>query len=160
MTRLSLFNSPFLLGFDQFERTVDRISKLSSDSYPPYNIEQISNKMIRITVAVAGFNKDELDISLEGNQLLIRGNSQETDSERIFIHRGIATRQFQRNFVLADGIKVEGASMDNGLLFIDLLQPISHDESKKIEIKDKKSEKKNLISLNLNKSKNNEWFNR
>ena len=156
MTRLSLFNSPFLLGFDQFERTVDRISKLSSDSYPPYNIEQISNKMIRITVAVAGFNKDELDISLEGNQLLIRGNSQETDSERIFIHRGIATRQFQRNFVLADGIKVEGASMDNGLLFIDLLQPISHDESKKIEIKDKKSEKKNLISLNLNKSKNNE----
>ena len=150
MTRLSLFNSPFLLGFDQFERTVDRISKLSSDSYPPYNIEQISNKILRITVAVAGFQKDELDISLEGNQLLIRGCSKDTDSERIFIHRGIATRQFQRNFVLADGIKVDGASMENGLLFIDLLQPVSHEESKKIEISDSSVNKKEkLISLKL-----------
>ncbi len=149
MTRLSLFNSPFLLGFDQFERTVDRISKLSSDSYPPYNIEQISNDVLRITIAVAGFEKKELDISLEGNQLLIRGCRQDNDNDRIFVHRGIATRQFQRNFVLADGIKVDGASMENGLLYIDLLQPVSHEESKKIEISDPKSEKKNLISLNL-----------
>ena len=152
MTRLSLFNSPFLLGFDQFERTIDRISKLSSDSYPPYNIEQISESLLRITVAVAGFEKKELDISLEGNQLLIRGSRIESDNERIFIHRGIATRQFQRNFILADGIKVDGASMENGLLYIDLLQPISQDESKKIEIKDTNTTKeKNLINLNLKK---------
>lgn len=152
MTRLSLFNSPFLLGFDQFERTIDRISKLSSDSYPPYNIEQISESLLRITLAVAGFEKKELDISLEGNQLLIRGSRIESDNERIFIHRGIATRQFQRNFILADGIKVDGASMENGLLYIDLLQPISQDESKKIEIKDTNTTKeKNLINLNLKK---------
>ncbi len=157
MTRLSLFNSPFLLGFDQFERTVDRISKLSSDSYPPYNIEQISSCVLRITIAVAGFEKTELDISLEGNQLLIHGSRSEPDNNRIFIHRGIATRQFQRNFVLADGIKVEGASMENGLLFIDLIQPVSHEESKKIEISDSKSEKKkNLINLNLKKTKEDE----
>tara|TARA_X000000950_G_scaffold276966_1_gene365684 strand:+ start:48 stop:518 length:471 start_codon:yes stop_codon:yes gene_type:complete len=155
MTRLSLFNSPFLLGFDQFERTIDRISKLSSDTYPPYNIEQMSESLLRITVAVAGFEKKELDISLEGNQLLIRGSRIESDNNRIFIHRGIATRQFQRNFVLADGIKVDGASMENGLLYIDLLQPISHDESKKIEINDTNTKKdKNLINLNLKKSKN------
>ena len=155
MTRLSLFNSPFLLGFDQFERTIDRISKLSSDTYPPYNIEQMSESLLRITVAVAGFEKKELDISLEGNQLLIRGSRIESDNNRIFIHRGIATRQFQRNFVLADGIKVDGASMENGLLYIDLLQPISRDESKKIEINDTNTKKdKNLINLNLKKSKN------
>ncbi len=81
---MSLFNSPFLLGFDQFERTIDRISKLSSDSYPPYNIEQTSPNTIRITIAVAGFEKKDLDISLEGNQLQIRGNKQEDDSEKVF----------------------------------------------------------------------------
>ena len=157
MTRLSLFNSPFLLGFDDFERTVDRISKLSSDSYPPYNIEQISEWALRITLAVAGFEKKDLDISLEGNQLTIKGCRTEPENERIFIHRGIATRQFQRNFVLADGIKVDGASMENGLLFIDLIQPVSHEESKKIEISDSKSEKKkNLINLNLKKTKEDE----
>ena len=148
MNRMSIFNSPFLLGFDQFERTIDRISKLSSDSYPPYNIEQISQNSLRITVAVAGFKKNELDVSLEGNQLQIRGNKKEDERERIFIHRGIATRQFQRNFVLADGIEVKEASMDDGLLFIDLTQPINNDQSVKIEIKDTKKKKKtNLISL-------------
>ena len=131
MTRLSLFNSPFLLGFDEFERTVDRISKLSSDSYPPYNIEQISAQILRISIAVAGFTKEDLEISLEGNQLLIHGSRSEPNNDRIFIHRGIATRQFQRNFILADGIKVEGASMENGLLFIDLTQPVPQEESKK-----------------------------
>lgn len=150
MNRMSIFNSPFLLGFDQFERTIDRISKLSSDSYPPYNIEQISQNSLRITVAVAGFKKNELDVSLEGNQLQIRGNKKDDERDRIFIHRGIATRQFQRNFVLADGIKVDGASMENGLLFIDLLQPVSHEESKKIEISDSSVNKKEkLISLKL-----------
>ena len=149
---MSIFNSPFLLGFDQFERTVDRISKLSSDSYPPYNIEQTSPNGIRITVAVAGFKKDELDVSLEGNQLQIRGVKDEDNRERIFIHRGIATRQFQRNFVLADGIEVREASMDNGLLYVDLSQPINNDQSVKIEIKDSKNPKKNLISLGNEKS--------
>lgn len=148
MNRMSIFNSPFLLGFDQFERTIDRISKLSSDSYPPYNIEQISQNSLRITVAVAGFKKDELDVSLEGNQLQIRGNKKDDERDRIFIHRGIATRQFQRNFVLADGIEVKEASMDDGLLFIDLTQPINNDQSVKIEIRDTKKKKKaNLISL-------------
>ena len=148
MNRMSIFNSPFLLGFDEFERTIDRISKLSTDSYPPYNIEQISQNSLRITVAVAGFKKNELDVSLEGNQLQIRGNKKEDERERIFIHRGIATRQFQRNFVLADGIEVKDASMDDGLLFIDLTQPINNDQSVKIEIKDTKKKKKtNLISL-------------
>ena len=145
---MSIFNSPFLLGFDQFERTIDRISKLSSDSYPPYNIEQISQNSLRITVAVAGFKKDELDVSLEGNQLQIRGNKKDDEREKIFIHRGIATRQFQRNFVLAEGIEVNEASMDDGLLFVDLTQPINNDQSVKIEIKDTKKKKKaNLISL-------------
>jgi len=145
---MSIFNSPFLLGFDQFERTIDRISKLSSDSYPPYNIEQISQNSLRITVAVAGFKKNELDVSLEGNQLQIRGNKNDDERDRIFIHRGIATRQFQRNFVLADGIEVNEASMDDGLLYVDLTQPINNDQSVKIEIKDTKKKKKaNLISL-------------
>jgi len=152
MNRMSIFNSPFLLGFDQFERTVDRISKLSSDSYPPYNIEQTSPNSIRITVAVAGFKKNELDVSLEGNQLQIRGVKDEDNRERIFIHRGIATRQFQRNFVLADGIEVREASMDNGLLYVDLSQPINNDQSVKIEIKDSKNPKKNLISFDNEKS--------
>ena len=153
---MSVFNSPFLLGFEQFERTIDRISKLSSDSYPPYNIEQLSASLLRITVAVAGFEKKDLEINLEGNQLQIRGNKQENDSEKIYIHRGIATRQFLRNFVLAEGIEVEGASMDNGLLFVDLSQPINNDESKKIEIQDNKNKIKNskLINLDL---KNDEW---
>ncbi len=149
MSRMSVFNSPFLLGFDQFERTIDRISKLSSDSYPPYNIEQTSANSIRITIAVAGFNKNDLDISLEGNQLQIRGGRDDSnETERIFIHRGIATRQFQRNFILAEGIEVKEASMDNGLLFIDLSQPINNEESKKIEIKDKNNKVKDkLISF-------------
>ena len=149
---MSVFNSPFLLGFDQFERTIDRISKLSSDSYPPYNIEQTSPNSIRFTIAVAGFNKKDLDISLEGNQLQIRGSRDDNEVDRIYIHRGIATRQFQRNFILAEGIEVEEASMDNGLLFIDLSQPINNEESKKIEIRDKNNKvKENLISLGKGK---------
>ena len=153
MSRMSVFNSPFLLGFEQFERTVDRISKLSSDSYPPYNIEQVSSNLLRITIAVAGFEKKDLEISLEGNQLQIKGFRPEDDSEKIFIHRGIATRQFQRNFILAEGIEVDDASMENGLLFVDLSQPINNEESKKIEIKDKKNKiKDKLISLENGRS--------
>ena len=133
MNRLSLFNSPFLLGFDQVERTIDRISKLSTDAYPPYNIEQISESILRITVAVAGFEKNELKVNLEGNQLIIRGGKSESDTEKIFIHRGIATRQFQRRFIIAEGIEVDGASIENGLLNIDLSQPISQEKSKTIK---------------------------
>ena len=153
MSRMSVFNSPFLLGFEQFERTIDRISKLSSDSYPPYNIEQISQSLLRITIAVAGFDKKDLEINLEGNQLQIKGSRSENDSDRIFIHSGIATRQFQRNFILAEGIEVEGASMENGLLSVDLSQPLASEESKKIEIKDKtKVTNEKLISLKNGKS--------
>ena len=147
MSRMSVFNSPFLLGFEQFERTIDRISKLSSDSYPPYNIEQLSANLLRITIAVAGFEKS-LEISLEGNQLQIKGYRPDDDAEKIYIHRGIATRQFQRNFILAEGIEVDEASMENGLLFVDLSQPTNNEESKKIEIKDNKNKVQNkLISL-------------
>ena len=150
---MSVFNSPFLLGFEQFERTIDRISKLSTETYPPYNIEQISSSLLRITVAVAGFEKTDLEINLEGNQLQIKGFKKEENDERIFLHRGIATRQFQRNFVLAEGIEVEGASMENGLLSVDLSQPINSEESKKIEIKDSsKSNNEKLIILENGKS--------
>ena len=153
MSRMSVFNSPFLLGFEQFERTIDRISKLSTETYPPYNIEQISSNLLRITIAVAGFEKKDLEINLEGNQLQIKGFKKEENDERIFLHRGIATRQFQRNFVLAEGIEVEGASMENGLLSVDLSQPINSEESKKIEIKDSsKSNNEKLISLENGKS--------
>jgi HSP20 family molecular chaperone IbpA len=153
MNRMSVFNSPFLLGFEQFERTIDRISKLSTETYPPYNIEQISSNLLRITVAVAGFEKVDLEINLEGNQLQIKGFKKEENDERIFLHRGIATRQFQRNFVLAEGIEVEGASMENGLLSVDLSQPINSEESKKIEIKDSsKSNNEKFISLENGKS--------
>ena len=153
MSRMSVFNSPFLLGFEQFERTIDRISKLSTETYPPYNIEQISSNLLRITIAVAGFEKKDLEINLEGNQLQIKGFKKDENDDRIFLHRGIATRQFQRNFVLADGIEVEGASMENGLLSVDLSQPINSEESKKIEIKDSsKSNNEQLISLQNGKT--------
>ena len=153
MNRMSVFNSPFLLGFEQFERTIDRISKLSTDSYPPYNIEQISSSLLRITVAVAGFDKKDLEINLEGNQLQIKGFKNEDNEDKIYLHRGIATRQFQRNFVLAEGIEVEGASMDNGLLSVDLSQPINSEESKKIEIKNSSKKNNKLINLDNGKSR-------
>lgn len=135
---MTLFESPFLLGFEQFERTLNRIAKSAGDGYPPYNIEQIGENGIRITIAVAGFTKDDLDVALEDNQLVIRGKHRadgEEDRNRVFLHRGIAARQFQRAFVLADGIEVRGASLDNGLLSIDLERPDAAAVSRKIEIK-------------------------
>jgi HSP20 family molecular chaperone IbpA len=122
MTRLSVFNSPLLLGFDHFERVLDRISKTSAEGYPPYNIEQTGESGLRITLAVAGFSTEDLSVSLEDNQLIIRGRQGEDEAGRIFLHRGIAARQFQRSFVLAEGIEVGGAALDNGLLHIDLLR--------------------------------------
>ena len=134
-TRLSLFNSPLLLGFDHFERTLDRVSKTSADGYPPYNIEQIGPDQLRITVAVAGFTSQDLSVQTENNQLVIRGRQTEDDKDRVYLHRGIAARQFQRSFVLADGIEVTGASTDNGLLHIDLKRPLPETRVKTVEIK-------------------------
>ena len=122
MSRLSLFNSPLLLGFDHFERALDRVSKISSDGYPPYNIEQLGENALRITLAVAGFTMDDLKITIEDNQLVVRGK-QADDGSRVYLHRGIAARQFQRSFVLAEGIEVRGAWLDNGLLHVDLVRP-------------------------------------
>jgi HSP20 family molecular chaperone IbpA len=134
MTRLSLFNNPLLLGFDEFERTIDRIAKHAAEGYPPYNIEQIGENGLRITLAVAGFGLDDLSITVENNQLAIRGK--QTDEQgRVYIHRGIAARQFQRSFVLADGIEVTGASLDNGLLNIDLRRPQPETKVRQVQIR-------------------------
>ena len=122
MTRVSIFNSPLLLGFDHFERALDRVQKAQADGYPPYNIEQTSEDGLRITLAVAGFTMDELTVQLEDSQLVVRGRQIEDDT-RVYLHRGIAARQFQRAFVLAEGIRVEGAELDNGLLHIELVRP-------------------------------------
>ena len=126
MSRASSLSSPFLLGFDEIERVLDRVGK-AADGYPPYNIERIARdgsgpERLRITLAVAGFTRDQLDVSIEENQLFIRGRQQD-DKSRQYIHRGIAARQFQRTFVLADGIEVLGADLKNGLLSIDLIRP-------------------------------------
>lgn len=133
MSRVSVFNSPFLLGFDQVERVLDRVAKTAADGYPPYNIEQLSEDGLRITVAVAGFTRDDLAIQLEGNQLVIRGK-REDPADRVFLHRGIAARQFQRSFVLAEGIEVVAAALDNGLLHIDLIRPKPESAVRTIEI--------------------------
>ena len=129
-----MFNSPLLLGFDQLERTLDRIAKTSGDGYPPYNVEELANDRLRITLAVAGFSEDELSIQIENNQLTVRGRQGE-DEERRFLHRGIAARQFQRSFMLADGIEVEGASLDRGLLHIDLKRPNIEPAVKTVKIR-------------------------
>ncbi len=134
MSRLSLFNNPLLLGFDEFERTLDRIAKHSGEGYPPYNIEQIGENGLRITLAVAGFTLDDLSILVENNQLAVRGK-QSDEPGRVFIHRGIAARQFQRSFVLADGIEVVGSTLDNGLLHIDLVRPNPEPKARSIPIR-------------------------
>jgi len=135
MARLSLFNSPLLLGFDHFERTLDRLSKTPVEGYPPYNIEQIGGNGLRITLAVAGFSDADLAVHVEDNQLVIRGKQTEEDTTRVYLHRGIAARQFQRGFVLADGIEVTGASLDNGLLNIELARPPAEVRVRKVEIR-------------------------
>jgi HSP20 family molecular chaperone IbpA len=144
MARLSLFNSPLLLGFDHFERALDRVSKVSSDGYPPYNIEQVDEISLRITLAVAGFAMSDLKLTIEDNQLVVRGRQTEDDN-RVYLHRGIAARQFQRSFVLAEGIEVRGAWLDNGLLHIDLMRPPVENRVRTIEIKD--SRKADAVEL-------------
>jgi len=133
VNRMSLFNSPLMLGFDHFERAFDRVSKGATDGYPPYNIEQRSDDRLRITLAVAGFTMDDLSVQIEDNQLVIRGKQTE-EPGRIYLHRGIAARQFQRSFVLADGITVESAFLDSGLLHIDVRRPVSEPKVRKVEI--------------------------
>jgi len=137
MTRTTL-NSPFLLGFDEIERALDRVTRAGSDGYPPYNIERLARsdnapERLRITLAVAGFTRDQLDVSLEENQLVIRGRQLE-ERERVFLHRGIAARQFQRAFLLVEGMQVQGAELVNGLLSVDLVRPEPERVIKKIDI--------------------------
>ena len=140
---MPLLNSPLLLGFDDIERLLDRAAKAPGDGYPPYNIEKVarangSGEIIRITLAVAGFSREQLDVSVEDNQLSIRGKQDDDDKTRTYLHRGIAARQFQRSFVLADGFEVRNASLDNGLLSIDFVRPQPERLVRKIEIKDTK----------------------
>ncbi|MEE8393227.1 MAG: Hsp20 family protein [Rhodospirillales bacterium] len=136
MSRFSGFNSPLLLGFDHFERILDRASKASAEGYPPYNIEQIGENGLCINLAVAGFSMDDLTVCVEDNQLVIRGRNSDDDSDRVFLHRGIATRQFQRSFVLAEGIEILGASLDNGLLRVNLERRVPEPQVRSIEIRD------------------------
>ncbi|RID92169.1 heat-shock protein Hsp20 [Gemmobacter lutimaris] len=120
MTKISFGSHPYLLGFEQLERLVERTAKGSGEGYPPFNIEAVSENAYRITLAVAGFREEELSITVEDRQLVIRGRQSDDEGERVFLHRGIASRAFQRSFVLADGVEVSGAHMEHGLLHIDL----------------------------------------
>ena len=137
MSRVPSLSSPFLLGFDEIERVLDRVAK-AADGYPPYNIERLARdaqkpERLRISLAVAGFTRDQLDVSIEENQLVIRGRQQD-DKSRQYLHRGIAARQFQRTFVLAEGMEVLGADLKNGLLEIDLARPEPERLVKKVSI--------------------------
>ena len=146
MSRMSAFSSPFLLGFDEVERVLDRVAKGANEGYPPYNIERLDpneckllegngagGDVLRITLAVAGFTRDQLDLTLEESQLVIRGR-QIDDQTRQYLHRGIAARQFQRSFVLAEGIEILGAELKDGLLSIDLARPEPEKVIRKIAI--------------------------
>jgi len=140
MSRASLLNSPLLLGFDEIERILDRVGKSSGEGYPPYNIERLANgdggELLRITLAVAGFTQDQLDVSVEDSQLTISGKQEDEDDDdnHVYLHRGIAARQFSRTFVLADGIEVRNADLSNGLLSIDLERPELERLIRKVEI--------------------------
>jgi HSP20 family molecular chaperone IbpA len=129
-----VFTSPLFLGFDHLEQMIERASKNSSDGYPPYNIEQTGPSGLRITLAVAGFTMEDLQITQEDNQLVIRGRQTDDSQGRVFLHRGIAARQFQRAFVMAEGIEVKGAWLDSGLLHIDLAKPMPETKVRHIEI--------------------------
>ena len=135
MTKLTLGTHPQLLGFDQLERLLERTSKSGNEGYPPYNIEQTSEDSYRITLAVAGFGENDLAITVEDRQLVIRGRQQDDSAGRVYLHRGIAARQFQRSFVLADGVEVGEASMENGLLHVDLTRAVPETIVQKISIK-------------------------
>ncbi len=135
MTKLALGTHPFLLGFEQLERLVERTAKSGNEGYPPYNIEQTSENSYRITLAVAGFAENDLAITVEDSALVIRGRQTDDSDGRIFLHRGIAARQFQRSFVLADGVDVGEAVMENGLLHVDLTRAVPERVVQTINIK-------------------------
>ena len=135
MTRLTLSTYPNMLGFEQLERLLQRASKNGNEGYPPFNIEQTTETSFRITLAIAGFSEEDLSITVEDKQLVVRGRQKEDDSARVFLHRGIAARQFQRSFVLAEGVDVGQAIMENGLLHIDLTQSIPETVVQKIKIR-------------------------
>jgi HSP20 family molecular chaperone IbpA len=144
MSRPSPFGHPFLLGFDEIEQALDRVAKAANDGYPPYNIERVARserqpERLRITLAVAGFTRDQLDVTLEESQLIVRGR-QTDDKSRTFLHRGIAARQFQRAFLLADGMEVLGADLSNGLLSIDLVRPEPERIVRRIDIASRDAE--------------------
>jgi len=145
MSRISVFSAPFLLGFDAFEEIIEGMAK-ASDGYPPYNIERLaatkSAEHYRIAIAVAGFSSDELEIISEDNQLLVRGRRRD-DDQRQFLHRGIATRQFQRSFLLADGMKVDGADLRDGMLIITVERPKIEKIARRIDIR---TERKTLTN--------------
>ena len=135
MTKLSLGAYPHMLGFEQLERLLERTAKAGSEGFPPFNIEQTSQRSFRITLAVAGFSEDDLAITVEDKQLVIRGRQNELDTGRVFLHRGIAARQFQRSFVLAEGVNVGDAVIENGLLHVDLTQTMPEKVVQTIKIK-------------------------
>jgi HSP20 family molecular chaperone IbpA len=150
MTRVSVFSSPLLLGFDHIERVLDRVNKTAAEGYPPYNIEQTCAHRLRITLAVAGFAEDDLNVTVEDNQLVIRGKQQEENANRVYLHRGIAARQFTRNFVLAEGIEVSDAEIVNGLLHVDLEQPVPEPKVTQIKIKNNAKNKLTPKTIDIN----------
>ena len=154
MTRVSVFSSPLLLGFDHIERVLDRVNKTAAEGYPPYNIEQTGEHGLRITLAVAGFSDDDLAVSVEDNQLVVRGRQQEDcNATRIYLHRGIAARHFTLSFVLAEGIEVRGAEVVNGLLHIDLERPVPQPKVTQIEIKNSAKRKASPKTIDLDPRK-------
>lgn len=150
---MSIFDSPLLLGFENFERVVDRASKASVEGYPPYNIEQLGANSLRITLAVAGFSLGDLSVTIEDNELVIRGKKSDENVEKIFIHRGIASRQFQRSFVLAEEIEIIGAALDSGLLNIDLERILPEPDIRTIKINQgkvvEKKRKTKIINMDI-----------
>jgi HSP20 family molecular chaperone IbpA len=139
MTKVTFASHPYLLGFEQLDRLVERTAKSGNDGYPPYNIEQCGDASYRITLALAGFAEDDLAITLENNQLVVRGRQADDAEGRVYLHRGIAARQFQRSFVLADGVEVSGAMLESGLLHIDLHRAEPEAVVRTIAINGKKS---------------------
>ncbi len=141
---MSLLSNPLLVGFEDIERVLERVAKASGDGYPPYNVERVAEpgrdtELLRITLAVAGFRRDELEVTVKDRELVVRGRQRE-DSDRVYLHRGIAARRFERVFVLADGTEVSRAGLDNGLLTIDLLRPVPEHRVRRIEIEEGRGE--------------------
>ena len=135
MTRAILFDSPYLLGFERTRDLIERAAKAATESYPPYNVQAVGEDGVRITLAVAGFSADQLSVDVNGNQLTVAGRREGDDGERAFLHRGIAARNFSRSFVLADGMEVTGATLEHGLLHVDVVRPEPERKVKSVPIR-------------------------